>query len=240
MSEYFPKPSSHEKKIKVKIYLTNYAAKEDIKNITHVDTSSFALKNNLSSLKIEVDKLDIDKLVPIPNDLSKLSNVVKNYVVKKVDYSKLVAKVDDIDTNDFALKTKYSTDKAELENKIPVTSGLLKRTDYNTKVTEIENKIPDISKFATKILVNKVENRIFDISNLVKQTDYNTKITNIENKLNNHNHDKYVDTSKFNRKITQNKSKHILVENELNKLKTFDSSYFIGKSHFEEDGTQNY
>ena len=71
MSEYFPKPSSHEENIKVKIDLTNYATKDNIKNNTHVDTSSFASKTNLSSLKTEVDKLDIDKLVPIPNDLSK-------------------------------------------------------------------------------------------------------------------------------------------------------------------------
>ena len=103
----------------------------------------------------------------------------------------------------------------------------------------------------------------------LKKTDYNTKITEIENKLNNHNHDKYIDTSDFNKlaadvfnmrlaqanlitktdfdaklsslnkKITSNKTKHLLVENELNKLKTFDSSYFIGKSHFNEDETQN-
>ena len=117
-----------------KIDLTNYATKEDIKNVTHADTSSFALKTNLSSLKTEVDKLDIDKLVPIPNDLNKLSNVVKNDVDKKVDYDKLVAKVDNIDANDFVLKTKYSTDKAELENKIVDTSGLVKKTDYNTKI----------------------------------------------------------------------------------------------------------
>ena len=82
MSEYFPKPSSHEKNIKVKIDLTNYATKADIKNITNADTSNFALKTNLANLKAEVDKLDIDKLVPVPNDLSKLSNVVKNKVVK--------------------------------------------------------------------------------------------------------------------------------------------------------------
>ena len=63
--------------------LSNYATKTDIKDITHVDTSSFASKTNLANLKTEVDKLDIDKLVPIPNDLSKLSNVVKNDVVKK-------------------------------------------------------------------------------------------------------------------------------------------------------------
>ena len=197
MSEYFPKPSGHEENIKVKIDLTNYATKEDIMSITHVDTSSFALKTNLSSLKTEVDKLDFDKLVPIPNDLSKLSNVVKNDVAKKVDYN-LVSKVDNIDTNDLVLKTKYGTDKTELENKILDTNNLVKKTDYNTKITEIENKIPDISNLATNILVDKVENRIPDISNLVKKTDYNTKITNIDNKLNNHNHDKYIDTSKFN------------------------------------------
>ena len=103
MSEYFPKPSSHEGNIKVKIDLSNYATIEDVKNITHVD----ALKTNLSSLKTEIDKLDIGKLVPIPNDLSKLSNVIKNDVVKKTVYNKLVGKVDSINTNDFVLKTKY-------------------------------------------------------------------------------------------------------------------------------------
>ena len=66
MSQYFPKPSSHEENIKVKIDLTNYATKKDIKNITDVDTSHFALKTNLANLETEVDKLDIDKLVPIP------------------------------------------------------------------------------------------------------------------------------------------------------------------------------
>ena len=86
----------------------------------HVDTSSFALKTNLANLKTEVDKLDIDKLVPVPVDLSKLSDVVKNGVVKKTVYDKLVAKVNNIDTNDFVLKTKYDTDKPELEKKFPM------------------------------------------------------------------------------------------------------------------------
>ena len=105
---------------------------------------------------------------------------------------------------------------------------------------------------------------------MVKNIDYDTKLSEIENKLNNHNHDKYITTPEFNnlavgvfnarlaeanlitktdfdaklssrnRKITENKTKHLLIENELNKLKTFGSSYFIGKSYFEEDGTQNY
>ena len=70
-----------------------------------------ALKSNLASLKTEVDKLNIDKLTPVPNDLTKLSNVVKNDVVKKTEYDKLVAKVDNIDTTGFLLKTAYDTDK---------------------------------------------------------------------------------------------------------------------------------
>ena len=81
--------------------------------MNHVDTSSFALKSNLANLKTEVDKLDIDKLAPVPVDLSKLSDVVKNDVVKKTVYDKVAAKVNNIDINDFILKTKYQTDKAE-------------------------------------------------------------------------------------------------------------------------------
>ena len=104
MSKYFPKPYSHEENTKIKIDLSNYATKEDIKYITHLDTSSFTLKTNLSNLKSEVDKLDINKLVPVPADLSILSYVVKNDVVKKTSYNKLVEKVDNIDTNDFVLR----------------------------------------------------------------------------------------------------------------------------------------
>ena len=145
-------------------------------------------------------------------------------------------------------------------------------TDFvkKAKLTELENKIPDISNLATKTALTAVENKIPNVSNLVNKTDCNTKVTEIENKLTNHNHDKYIDTSEFNklianvsnarlaqanlitktdfdanlsslnRKITLNKTKHLLVENELNKVKTFDFVYFIGKSHFDEDGTQNY
>ena len=178
--------------------MANYATKNDINDITHVDTSNFALKTNLPNLKTEVDKLDIDKLVPIPNDLSKLSNVVKNDIVKKTVYDKLVAKVNNIDTSDFVLKTSFNTKFTGLENKIPNTSGLVKKTDYNAKITDIENKIPDISRLATKTALTKVENKIPSIGGLVKKTDYNTKITDIENKFNNHNHDKYVATSDFN------------------------------------------
>ena len=218
MSQYFPKPyEPFGGDINVTVDLSNYATKDDIKNITHVDTSSFPLKTNLANLKTEVDKLDIDKLATFPVDLSRLSNVVKNDVVKKTVYDKLVAKVNNIDTSDFVLKTNFNTKFTGLENKIPNTSGLVKKTDYNSKITEIEDKIPHISGLATKTALTTVENKIPSINNLatkttlttaenkipsisglVKKTDYNTKITDIENKRNNHNHDKYVATSEFN------------------------------------------
>ena len=91
MCQYFPKPfRSFGRNINVKVDLSNYAKKADVKNISHVDTSSFALKTNLANLKSEVDKLDIDKLVSVPVDLSKLSDVVKNDVVKKDIYIKKI------------------------------------------------------------------------------------------------------------------------------------------------------
>ena len=84
MNEYFPKSfKSFGRNINVKVDLSNYATKTDLKYVTHVDTSSFALETNLANLKTEVDKLDIDKLLPVPVDLSKLSDVGKNDVVKK-------------------------------------------------------------------------------------------------------------------------------------------------------------
>ena len=154
--------------------------------------------------------------------------------------------------------------------KISCASNLVKRADYNTKITELENKIPDISNLATKTAFTNSEKKIPSVSNLVKKTEYNTKFTDIENKLNNHNHYKYITTPEFNtlaadvfnarlaqanlitktdfdaklsslnRKITQSKTKDLLVESELNNLKTFNASYFIDKSHFDEDVTQNY
>ena len=149
--------------------MSNYGTKTDIKNILRVDTSSFALKSNLPSLKTKSDKLNMDNLVPVRVDLSKLSNVVKNDAVKKTVYNKLVAKVNSINTNGFVLKTKYDTDKSEIENKIPDTSGLVKKTDYNAKITEIESKIPSISGFFYNAVSNAVENKTPNISSLVKK-----------------------------------------------------------------------
>ena len=158
MSQYFPKPfNSHfGDSIKVKIDLSNYATKTDIKNISQVDTSNFALITNLANLKSEVDKLDIEKSAPVLVDLRKLSDVEKNDVAKKTVYDKLAAKVDNIDTSDFALKTKYHIDKTVLENKIPDVSNLVKKP----KLAKLENEIPDISNLTTKVALTAVENKV--------------------------------------------------------------------------------
>ena len=118
MSQYFPKPyEPFRGDINVKVYLSNYATKIDLKNISHVDVSSFALKSNLANLKTEVDKSDIDKLTTVPNDLAKLSKVVKNDIVNQTVYDKLAKKVDRIDITGFVLKTTYDRDNSHLEEK---------------------------------------------------------------------------------------------------------------------------
>ena len=197
--------------------------------------------------------------MPVPVYLGKLSDLVKNDVVKKTVYDQLVAKVNNINTSDFVLKTKYQTDKTKLQKKVPDVTYFVKKT----KLTELENKIPDVSNLATKTASTGGENKIPSVSNLVKKADYNTKVTEIEKKLSDHNHNIYITTpgfntlaadvfnailaqanliaktdfdgklSSLNRKNAANKSKKLLVENELKKLKTFNSIYFIGKSHFE-------
>ena len=132
MSQYFPPYRSSGRNIKVELDLSSYATKTDLQNGMHVDLSSFASKTNLSSLKTEVDKLDIDKLTPVPNDLAKLNNIIKNDVAKNTEYNKLVTKVDNIDTTNFVLKTKYENDGADLENKI---------SDEDKKIPEVSDLV---------------------------------------------------------------------------------------------------
>ena len=135
MIQYFPKPyESFGGDINVKVDLSNYATKTDLKNVSHKDVSTFALKSNLANLKNEVDKLDIDKLTPVPNDLAKLSNVVRNDVVKKTEYDKLASKVNSINTIVFVPKTKYEKYDADLEKKI----------------SDVDKKIPNFSDLGKK------------------------------------------------------------------------------------------
>ena len=136
------------------------------------------------------------------------------------------------------------------------------------KLTELENKIPNVNNLTTKTALTAVENKMPSVCSFVKETNYDTKISKLEKQLTDHNHAKYITTPEFNalaadvfnarlaqanlitktdfdaklsslnRKFTANKSKHLLIENKLKKLKTFDLGYFIGKSHYEENGTQ--
>ena len=136
MIKYFPRRYKHfNRDTNAKVDLSNHVTKTELKNISHVDVSSFALKSNLASLKT-------DKLKTVPVDLAKLSNVVKNDVIKKTEYNKLVTKVDNIDTTNFVEKTKYEK------------GG----TDFEDKIDKIDKKIPDVSS-----LVKNTEEKIFNV-----------------------------------------------------------------------------
>ena len=176
-SQYLP-PCRSTNNIKVELDLANYATKDDVKNITRVDVSSYATKTNLAALKSEVDKIDIDKLKTTPTDLDKLSNLVKNDVVKKTDYNTKVtsienqiagvtksaldnladiAKLKAVDTSNFALKTELASDVTTLENKIDT----------------IDKKVPDISGLATKT----------SSTSYLQTETFNSEVTEEENKI---------------------------------------------------------
>ena len=134
MSQYFPKPyEPFGGDINVKVDLSNNATKADLKNATGIDTFKLALKLNLANLKAKIDKVDVGKLKPVPNDLSKLGNAINIDVVKKTVYDILVAKVNNIDTSGLVLKTKYDTDKS----------------DYK-KISHADKKYPDTSRLVKK------------------------------------------------------------------------------------------
>ena len=175
---YYPPYKSSSNNVKVQLDLTNYATKTDLKNITHVDVSSFASKTNLAALKTEVDKIDTDKLKTAPADLAKLTNAIENDAVKKTDYNTKVTSIEAqiagltkntvdhladirklkaIDTNSFVLKTKLASDVTTLENKIDT----------------VDKKLPDISGLATKTSLNAY----------LQTSAFNSKVTEVENKI---------------------------------------------------------
>ena len=175
---YYPPYKSSSNNVKVELDLTNYATKTDLKNIAHVDVSSFASKTNLAALKSEVDKIDTDKLKTAPADLAKLTNAIENDVVKKTDYNTKVTSIEAqiagltkntvdnladitklkaIDTNSFVLNTKLASDVTTLENKIDT----------------VEKQIPDISGLATKTSLNAY----------LQTSTFNSKVTEVESKI---------------------------------------------------------
>ena len=136
---YYPPYNNSSNNIKVELDLANYAMKDDVKNITHVDVCSFASKTNLAALKTELDKIDADKLKRTPTDLAKLTNAIGHDVVKKTDYNTKVTSIEAqiagltnntvdnfaditkrkaIDTNSFVTRTKFSADTNTLDDKI--------------------------------------------------------------------------------------------------------------------------
>ena len=168
MSKCFPPDGRSSKSIKVELDLSNYATKDDVKYITHLDASSYASKTNLAALKTEVDKIDTDKLKTVPKGLAKLSNVVTNDVVRKTNYNMLKSKVDGIDTSVFVTRTKLTANTRALddkidkvEKKISVLTDFVTTARFNheknllatkTALATVENKIPDVSTLATKIM----------------------------------------------------------------------------------------
>ena len=191
MSQYFPPYNNSSGNIKVELDLSNYATKGDVKKITHVDVSSYG--SILAALKREVDKIGIDKLKTVSDDLAKFSNVVKNEVVKKTRYNTLKNKVDAIDTSKFVSRNKFTTDTNSLDDKIdkvekniPDISGLATKSSVTRLITEqedytdkVKNKIPDISGLASKTELTAVENKIPDISGLATTS----ALTSVENKV---------------------------------------------------------
>ena len=167
MSTYFPPYNNSSENIKVELDLSNYATKKDIKDITHIDASGFALKTNSADLKTEVDKIDADKLKAVSVDLAKLTNVFKNEVVKKTDYNALKSKVDGIDVSKYVERTKYENDGKAIYDKIDaVEKKILVLTDFVTTARFNHEK----NLLATKTALTTVENKIPDISTLVTKT----------------------------------------------------------------------
>ena len=184
MRLYFPPYGGSSKSIKVELDLSNYATKTDVKNITHVNVSSFASKTNLTALKTEVDKIDTDKLRTVPDDLAKLSNVVKNDVVEKTDYNSKIMEIETSAQNTLKNMLDNLADVKKLKQSAPDISTLatksslnayLQTATFNSKVTELENKItgidnkiPSITRLATKTELTAVEDKISDVSGYVK------------------------------------------------------------------------
>ena len=226
---YYPPYKSSSNNVKVELDLSNYATKADVKNITHVDVSSFATKTNLAALKTEVDKIDADKLKTTPTDLAKLTNAIEHDVVKKTDYNTKVTSIVDnlvgitklkaIDTNSFVTRTKFSADTNalddkidEVEKKIPDIRRLatktslndyLKTSTFNSKVTEVENK-KKATDIIAKSAVTKANTIKSDLTAYAKIDDVATDITTIKND--------YVTNASLSSQLNDLKSQHIPTE----------------------------
>ena len=171
--QYFPPYGSSRNNVKVELDLANYATKDDVKNITHIDVSSFASKTNLAALKTEVDKIDVNKLKTTPSELAKLSNVVKNDAVKKT-------KVTSIETKIAGLTKNTSDNLADITKlKAVDNSNFVTRTKFSADTNALDDKIdgvqknPDVSGLATKT----------SLTSYLQTATFNSKVTEVENKI---------------------------------------------------------
>ena len=236
---YYPPYKSSINNVKVELDLTNYTTKTDLKNITHVDVSSFASKTNLAALKTEVDKIDTDKLKTAPTDLAKLTNAIENDLVKKTDYNTKVTSIEAqiagltkntvdnladitrlkaIDTNSFVTRTKFSADTIALDDKI---DGVEKKTDISGLATKTSlNDYLQSSTFNSK--VTEVENKIKGADIIAKSA--NTKVNTIRSNLTSYAakadvatdittiKNDYVSNASLTSQLNNLKSKHIAIE----------------------------
>ena len=155
MSECFPEPKSSREKVKVDLDLSNYATKVELKNTTGIDTSKFAKKVDLTNLKTDIDKLDIDNLKNVPGNLSNLKSKVD-----KLDVDKLVtvpvdlSKLSDVVKNDVVRKDICDATMKNIEDKIPDITNLVTNATLNAKINEVKNEISSITNLATTTALN--------------------------------------------------------------------------------------
>ena len=170
--------------------------------------------NNLNNLKTKVDKFDVEKLVPVPVDLIKLIDVVKNDVVEKdVNNAKIENIEDKIpDITNLTTNTTLNAKINEFKGKILNITNLATNTALNVKINEVKSKAPNIINLATTTTtLAAVENKIPIVSNLVKKTEYNTKISEIKKKITDHDYDKYITTPEFNKLTAENFAGRLLI-----------------------------
>ena len=178
MNEYFPKPKSLRANVKVKLDLSNYATKVDLKNAAGVHTSNFAKKIVLANLKSGVDNLDIDELKNLPNNLINLKSKID-----KLDVDKLVpaladlSKLSDLIKNDVVKKVVYDTKIKNIQDEISDITNLTINTTLNSTINEIKNKIPSITNLGTAAAIYTLKNKILNVSDLFKKADYDAKVS---------------------------------------------------------------
>ena len=171
MSQYFPKPyEPFGEDVIVKVDWSNYATKYDLKNATGIDTSEITAKPDLVSLKAEVDKLDIDKLKSVQTNLNNSKSKVDKLNIVKLEITPVdLSKLSNVVKNEVVKKTEYNVNIKNIEDKIPDITNLGTKTILNAKMNEVKAKIPSITNLASNTALTAVNNKISDVSNLVKK-----------------------------------------------------------------------